>query len=166
MILPPYILTSLHFPTGSPKFVKRQLQKIHVFHLLFSDLFWCFLSSYDLWLYLRESLLFKYLGVLVKNNLSWTQHIHVFTPKQNEPLGSSIYRHFSRNSPTLYLNLTHPLLDFGATIHWIHFCVMGPDLKFSLGPFTLEPVSMRIEFALIRCALNRVHTEVTGVSQS
>ena len=66
---------------------------------------------------LEEVETFKYLGVLITNNLSWSDHITGVCRKARQILGL-LYRKFYMDSPadTLYLSLVCPHLEYAAQL--------------------------------------------------
>ena len=69
---------------------------------------------------LEEVETFKYLGVLIKNNLSWSDHITGVCNKARQILGL-LYRQFYMDSPAdtlkqLYLSLVRPHLEYAAQL--------------------------------------------------
>ena len=63
---------------------------------------------------------FKYLGIVLKPNLSWSAHIHLLRKKAKKILGL-IYRQFYKHCSsstllTLYKTLVRPILEFGSIV--------------------------------------------------
>ena len=93
---------------------------------------------------------YKYLGLLVSSNLSWTPHIRSICNKARRILGL-IYRKFSRNTDCfvtlrLYLALVRPHLEYAVQV-WNPHLVMDKN--------RLEKVQ---KFALRVCAQNYNYT--------
>ena len=73
---------------------------------------------------LEEVDTFKYLGVLIKNNLSWADHTRAICSKARKILGL-LYRHFYNYSSSdalkqLYLSLVRPHLEYAAQVWDLH----------------------------------------------
>ena len=63
---------------------------------------------------------FKYLGIVLKPNLSWSAHIHLLRKKAKKILGL-IYRQFYKHCSsstllTLYKTLVRPILEYGSIV--------------------------------------------------
>ena len=68
----------------------------------------------------NQSILFKYLGVLLSHDLSWGEHVQSVCSKARKILGL-LYRRFYNNAPSnslvqLYLSLVRPHLDYASAI--------------------------------------------------
>ena len=93
---------------------------------------------------LEEVDIFKYLGVLIKNNLSWTDHTAEICSKARKILGL-LYRHFYNHSSSeslrqLYLSLVRPHLEYAAQL-WDPYTQIGIDRLESVQKFALKLVA-------------------------
>ena len=85
---------------------------------------------------LEKVSIFKYLGVLIKINLSWSEHTMKICSKARKILGL-LYRHFYNNLSSetlwqLYLSLVRPHLEYAAQ-QWDPYIQSDIDkLKFAL----------------------------------
>ena len=63
---------------------------------------------------------FKYLGVLVRNNLSWTDHISELCTKARRILGLLYRQYYNNADPAtikkLYISLVRPHLDYASQL--------------------------------------------------
>ena len=80
---------------------------------------------------LEEVDIFKYLGVLIKNNLSWTDHTAEICSKARKIL-DLLYRHFYNHSSSeslrqLYLSLVRPHLEYAAQL-WDPYTQIDIDI--------------------------------------
>ena len=87
---------------------------------------------------------FKYLGVLVKNNLSWSDHITELCTKARKILGL-LYRQFYNNAdPTtlkqLYISLVWPHLEYASQL-WDPYLQGDIDRLEAVQRFALKLVS-------------------------
>ena len=67
---------------------------------------------------------YKYLGVTISSNLSWSEHIHAICTKAKRLLGF-LYRHFYSNANTssllkLYISLIRPHLEYACQVWHPH----------------------------------------------
>jgi hypothetical protein len=93
---------------------------------------------------LEEVNMFRYLGVLIKNNLSWTDHTSEICSKARKILGL-LYRHFYGNSSSetlgqLYLGLVRPHLEYAAQL-WDPYIQSDIDKLESVQKFALKLVT-------------------------
>ena len=93
---------------------------------------------------LEEVNSFKYLGVLIKNNLSWTDHMTEICSKAKKIL-SLLYRHFYRSSSPetlgqLYLSLVRPHLEYAAQL-WDPYIQSDIDKLESVQKFAVKLVT-------------------------
>ena len=63
---------------------------------------------------------YKYLGITITSNLSWSRHIHVICSKAKKLLGL-LYRQFYLNTSTssllkLYLSFIRPILEYSCQV--------------------------------------------------
>ena len=95
---------------------------------------------------LEEVELFKYLGVLVTNNLSWSDHISEFCSKARKILGL-LYRQFYNNAnpatlKQLYISLVRPHLEYAAQV-WDPYLQGDIDKLEAVQRFALKLISRR-----------------------
>ena len=65
----------------------------------------------------EEVYIFKYLDVLIKNNLSWADHTPDICSKARKILGRHFYNHSSlKTLQQLYLGLVRPHLEYAAQL--------------------------------------------------
>ena len=93
---------------------------------------------------LEEVETFKYLGVLIKNNLSWSDHITRVCSKARQILGL-LYRQFYMDTPAdtlkqLYLSLVRPHLEYAAQL-WDPYAQKDIYKLESVQKFALKLVS-------------------------
>ena len=93
---------------------------------------------------LEEVETFKYLGVLIKNNLSWSDHITRVCSKARQILGL-LYRQFYMDTPAdtlkqLYLSLVRPHLEYAAQL-WDPYAQKDIYKLESVQKFVLKLVS-------------------------
>ena len=67
---------------------------------------------------------YKYLGVTISSDLSWSEHIHTICTKARRTVGL-LYRNFYMNSDTtsllqLYVSLVRPLLEYACQVWHPH----------------------------------------------
>ena len=67
---------------------------------------------------------YKYLGVTISSDLSWSEHIHTICTKVRRTVGL-LYRNFYMNSDTtsllqLYVSLVRPLLEYACQVWHPH----------------------------------------------
>ena len=95
---------------------------------------------------LEEVECFKYLGVLVQNNLTWSNHISGICCKAKQILGM-LYRQFYNNSSPetlrqLYLSLVRPHLEYACQL-WDPYSQSDINQLESVQKFALKLVSRR-----------------------
>ena len=93
---------------------------------------------------LEEVSIFKYLGVLIKSNLSWSEHTMEICSKARKILGL-LYRHFYNNSSSetlrqLYLSLVRPHLEYAVQL-WDPYMQNDIDKLESVQKFALKLVT-------------------------
>lgn len=104
-------------------------------------------QSVSLWLngsVLEKVNSFKYLGVTISNNLTWSNHIDIVCAKARRMLGF-IYRHFypNCNSNTLlklYLSLVRPRLEYASPVWSPHTVSLTAQIE-RVQKFALKIVS-------------------------
>ena len=97
---------------------------------------------------LEEVECYKYLGVLVKNNLTWSDHIAGICSKAKQILGM-LYRQFYNNSSPetlkqLYLSLVRPHLEYSCQL-WDPYMQQDINRLESVQKFALKLISHRWE---------------------
>ena len=95
---------------------------------------------------LEEVKLFKYLGVLLTNNLSWSNHISELCSKARKILGL-LYRQFYNNAnpailKQLYISLVRPHLEYAAQV-WDPYLQGDIDKLEAVQRFALKLISRR-----------------------
>ena len=118
---------------------------------------------------------YKYLGILITSNLSWSSHIQVITTEARKLTGM-LYRRFYKNSQpstlkALYIVLIRPVLKYGIPA-WDPYLkrtliVLNPFksllLRFALNCGTLNPIEARLHSLKLdtlsrrRCHLKQCH---------
>ena len=99
---------------------------------------------------IQRTYLYKYLGVTISSNLSWSEHIHIICIKARKTIGL-LYRHFYLNSNTpslqqLYLTLVQPVIEYACQVWHPHLakdivkleCVQKLALRLCTKQWTLD----------------------------
>ena len=95
---------------------------------------------------LEEVKIFKYLGVLLTNNLSWSDHISELCSKARQILGL-LYRQFYNNTnpatlKQLYISLVRPHLEYAAQV-WDPYLQGDINRLEAVQKFALKLISRR-----------------------
>ena len=98
------------------------------------------------WIRVGGGKLFKYLGVLLTNNLSWSNHISELCSKARKILGL-LYRQFYNNAnpailKQLYISLVRPHLEYAAQV-WDPYLQGDIDKLEAVQRFALKLISRR-----------------------
>ena len=91
----------------------------------------------------------KYLGVLVKNNLTWSGHIAGICSKAKQILGMLYRQYYNNSSPEtlkqLYLSLVCPHLEYSCQL-WGPYTQQDINRLESVQKFALKLISRRWEY--------------------